>query len=184
MKSKALPILLVLTVSQTTLAYDGDVHGRDMTYTNLPFSLINFSGHMGLEKDGKIYNMLPSPSNVKTKYGQVNYLVASEKNFFNDQPKNKYWGAKYDYVVLPVMKDRIQKVMDIGADYSFYASNTKDPKLSLSFRTGKYTPTKGVYRCDTFVANTLKASGASVYPAYPSSLITPLTYFYQLPFRR
>jgi len=154
-------LLWLLIFSTNIYAKDRDVYGRNMTYTSTSyFSYLNKFGHLGIEKGGVIYNMVPSISSNKTLLGQDNYLHLTKIKTFKNA-SNKFYGVKYDS---PRSKDYLtNRYLDyvrlIGADYSFYINETRNPSVSYNRRTKRYSFHKGILRCDTMVLLSLKSGG-------------------------
>ena len=123
MINKNLILLLFFTVN-SVYADNLDIHGRDMLYSGF-WKILNPLGHVGVEYQSTVYNMLPTVSPTKTLFGQDNYLnIISVSNFKKDL--KKYWGARYEKLSTPSSAiDFLASSKSIGIDYSMYpfASN-------------------------------------------------------------
>lgn len=170
MKSK---LALILTlISSPLIAQDYDVIGRDMSYSETStWSNINWVGHLGIEKNAKVYNMLPSISSKKTITGLDNYLHLTDRNTFKNEGNN-YWGTKYEDSTPNDSKigTFLSLVELAGASYTFYAYNNKNPEVTYNERTKSYSFKRGVLRCDGLVRNALIYGGheksSILYPSY------------------
>lgn len=173
MKIKIIGLLIALN-STSSLAENYDVLGRDMSYSETSrWSLINWIGHLGIEKDNKVYNMLPSPSGNAEITGFETYLHLTDIETFKNAGDN-YWGTKYEDPTGDAHKigDYLYIAKTVGVDYTFYAYNTSNPRVTYNSRTGTYNFYKGRLRCDSLVRNALVAGGH-----YKSSIITPAYVF-------
>ena len=148
-------ILVSLSISVT--AKDYDVHGRDMSQAERSIlSSVNWLGHLGMEKNKKIYNMLSTKSPNKTVTGLDNFLHVTDIKKFKNEGDN-YWGTKYED---PLPTDSnigyfLSIVRLAGAVYTSTAIFNKNPQKLYDERTNDFTYIRGVLRCDGLVRNAL-----------------------------
>lgn len=159
MKIKTLFVFSLFLVINPVFSNDFDIHGRDMTFPSSPRNIINPVGHVGIEYNSKVYNMLPSVSSIKTMYGQYNYLHLRDVSKYTTDSKN-YWGAKYENLTdTSSLIDYLNSSKNIGVDYTYFSILSSDPSIYYDKKTKKYLPKRGVHRCDTFVISGLSEGG-------------------------
>lgn len=163
--------ILALTLSATTTqAEDLDVYARDMSFEETSkWSNINWVGHLGIEKDSKIFNMLPSISPIKTSLGQDNYMHRTEIQDFKNEGDN-FWGVKYEDSTANDWKihDYLNIIRHVGAVYSIRSNDNYNPYMIYNKRTKTYVYVRGKLRCDVLVRRALMQAGHK-----KSSLVTP-----------
>lgn len=131
----------------------GDVHGRDL---KLPG--VSWAGHIGIEDEsGYIYEMLKD-SKITSEFGVESELGRNTAQSF--KRASPYWGARY-FSGLHTPKEivRLKEYIlpnaniayRIGVDYTV-SMGTREPKGQIFENGEKKVITKGLYRCDTFVA--------------------------------
>jgi len=162
-----------LSTTSTVVADDFDVHGRNMTYPSLPQSVGNFIGHLGIEYRGRIFNMLPDY--YRRAYGGTSQLKATSiYAYINASPV--YWGARNAGSIYEKgTSTRIAETYVYGAKYTYWGGFQSAYKRVKNGRT-TYIP--GKYRCDTFVASSLRAGGFNV-----GRVATPRSVFNKIPNR-
>lgn len=150
-------ILSACILSSTVVAYQGDIHGRDLSIPGF-----GWLGHTGVEaSNGTILEMLNEE--VKSKWGYSSQLHKNSKNSF--EQASTYWGAKYsDYLLkyhLWRIRDYVVKnadfIEDVGANYTI-TTNHNHP-YNFTDSRGRVGLKLGKYRCDTYVKSMYRTGG-------------------------
>ncbi len=155
-------------ISSVAYSQNYDVYGREMTYTGIK-SLANILGHVGIEKNSKIYNMLPN-ARQKTLLGQYtdmkkstisNFVYGKNANGDITIDEDEFWGIKYQDSTRDDWKmfRYLARIDYYGANYSFYADDNVDPKVYWNRRTQSFQYRKAKLRCDGLVKRTLEQAG-------------------------
>jgi hypothetical protein len=152
----------LLLVGSNVQSAPGDVQGRDLNV-----SILGSIGHIGLEGNNSVYEMLGP-----TRSSEFNLRTSSlhKNSVGNFKNSGTYWGSKYsnllnssqhrwritDYIV-----PNAHVMYRLGAEYSY----TAIPRHSkgVIYSNGRKRLTKiGAYRCDSFVKSMYGTGGVSL----------------------
>lgn len=159
----------VLLMGSNAYSAAGDVQGRDL---NIP--ILGSIGHIGLEGNNSIYEMLGT-----TRVSEFNLIDSGlyKNSVGNFKNSGTYWGSKYwdllnspqhHWRIIDYIVPNAHVMYRLGARYSY----TAIPKHSAGIiypNGSKALTTIGKYRCDSFIKSMYGTGGVGLgYTTLPS----------------
>ncbi len=164
----ALSVFALLGSNVNLLANDGDVHARDLNK-----KIISILGHVGIEFNNNIYEMLGDQTHTSD-YGYTSNFFY--RSLYDIKHTGYYHGAKYDSNINAYQSKYLTAtIYRIGATYTKWAFLSSAPDC-YSNRRGNTVCEVGKLRCDTLVKLSLQYGNV-----YVSNFPSPIGIMMELP---